>query len=115
MQTKLMLTTVFSMLAAAGDTGTLENNLNDFGTNFSSLFYIIFPAILGIGLLVIIAKGVHLGWKIINAKKTEERIDAKAGVKQLIIGVLVVFIIAIAASPIISGLASWAGVSIVKF
>lgn len=102
----------FTMLAAAGDTGNLENQLQQFGGNLSALMSTIWPWLLGIGLTLIALWGAFIGVKIIKARKAEEKQEAKALVKQLIIGVVAIFIIAMGGPLIIQGLATWAGQSI---
>ncbi|MGN0797214.1 MAG: hypothetical protein ACI4M5_03325 [Christensenellales bacterium] len=103
----------FTMLAAvAGDTGNLNNALIQFGNNISGLMSTIWPWLLGIGLTLIALWGAFIGVKIIKARKAEEKQEAKALVKQLIIGIVVIFLIALGGPLIIQGLASWAGQSI---
>ena len=102
----------FTMLAVAGDTSNLQNQLQQFGGNLSSLMSIIWPWLLGIGLTLIALWGAFIGVKIIKARKAEEKQEAKALVKQLIIGVVAIFLIAMGGPLIIQGLATWAGQSI---
>ncbi|MDE7216012.1 MAG: hypothetical protein K2O08_04315 [Clostridia bacterium] len=103
------------MLAAAGDTGALENNLTDFGSQLNALIGVIWPWLIGVGLALVALWGAFIGIKVIKAKKAEEKQEAKAYIKQLILGIAVVFIIAAGLPLIISGMATWAGTSIVKF
>ncbi|MGN0760566.1 MAG: hypothetical protein ACI4MV_01330 [Christensenellales bacterium] len=103
---------LFTLLAVAGDTGNLENQLQQFGSNLSALMSTIWPWLLGIGLTLIALWGAFIGVKIIKARKAEEKQEAKALVKQLIIGVVAIFLIAMGGPLIIQGLATWAGQSI---
>lgn len=103
-----------SLMAAQGDTGALENNLSNFGAQLKSLLDTIWPWLLGIGLACIALWGMYIGVRMIKAHKAEEKQEAKALIKQLIIGILVIFVIAAGLPMIISGIASWAGVSITK-
>lgn len=111
---KMKIFSLFSMLAAAGDTGTLENNLTDFGSQLNSLVGVIWPWLLGLGLVFIGLWGAFIGIKIIKAKKAEEKQEAKAYIKQLVLGIAVIFIIAAGLPLVVSGIAAWAGTPITK-
>lgn len=112
---KMKVFSMFSMLvAAAGDTGTLENNLTDFGSQLSSLIGVIWPWLLGLGLLFIALWGAYIGFKVIKAKKAEEKQEAKSYIKQLILGIAIIFIIASGLPLVVSGIAAWAGTPITK-
>ena len=56
---------------------------------------------------VIVVVGVYIGIRIIVANKKEEKIDASNMLKGLFIGVLVVFILAVAMPLLIKGLNAW--------
>ena len=51
--------------------------------------------------------GVHIGVRVSIAKKNEEKINARAMVKRLVIGVLVMFLIAVSVPALINGLSYW--------
>lgn len=54
--------------------------------------------------------GVFVGIKIVLANRREEKINARDMVKNLIIGVIVIFVIAMGAPLLIKGLMSWVGI-----
>lgn len=54
--------------------------------------------------------GVYVGIKIVLANRREEKINARDMVKNLIIGVIVIFVIAMGAPLLIEGLMSWVGI-----
>lgn len=51
--------------------------------------------------------GAYIGIKIIIAKKNDEKINARDMVKQLIIGIVIMFVLAVGLPLLINGLTSW--------
>lgn len=64
--------------------------------------------VIGLGSVVVIW-GAYIGIKIVVAKKKEEKIDSRALVKRLIIGIIICFVLAVGLPLLIKGLASWVG------
>ena len=56
---------------------------------------------------VVVIWGAYIGIKIAIAHRNEEKINAKDMVKQLIIGIVIIFVVAMGAPLLINGLASW--------
>ena len=56
---------------------------------------------------IVVVWGAFIGIKIVIAKKNEEKIDARGMVKNLIIGIVVMFVIAVCCPLLINGLSSW--------
>ena len=56
--------------------------------------------------IVIVWSG-YIGIRIIIAKKNDEKINARGMIKSLVIGVIVMFTIAVAAPLLINGLSAW--------
>lgn len=56
---------------------------------------------------VIVVWGAYIGIKIIIAKKNDEKINARDMVKQLIIGIVIMFVLAVGLPLLINGLISW--------
>lgn len=71
-------------------------------------FWIFMIAILG---AVVIIWCVYVGVKLIVAHRNEERIDAKKLIKNLIIGVVIIFVLAVGVPLLIDGLSSWSGIT----
>lgn len=92
-------------------TTTLNESLQSIITKLNELmnsFWIYI--VLGLAALVVIW-GAYIGIKIALAHRYEEKINAREMVKNLIIGIVIIFVIAMGAPLLIDGLSAWAGVS----
>ena len=58
----------------------------------------------------IVLWGVYVGVKIVLANRKEEKINARDMLKNLIIGIIVIFVVAMGAPLLIKGLMSWVGI-----
>jgi len=88
----------------------LNDNLNSIVTNIKSLmdsFWIYIVMALG---AIVVVWGAYVGIKIAVAHRNEEKINARDMVKNLIIGIVIIFVIAMGAPLLINGLSAWAGV-----
>ena len=56
---------------------------------------------------IVVVWGAYIGIRIAVAKRKDEKIDAMAMVKQLLIGILIMFVIAMGAPLLIKGLNAW--------
>ena len=56
---------------------------------------------------VVVIWGAYIGIKIAIAHRNEEKINAKDMVKQLIIGIVIIFVVAMGAPLLINGLSAW--------
>lgn len=56
---------------------------------------------------VIVVWGAYVGIKIAIAHRNEEKINARGMLKSLLIGVIVIFVIAVGAPLLINGLSAW--------
>ena len=56
---------------------------------------------------VVVVWGAYIGIRVIIAKKNEEKINANGMIKNLVIGIVVMFVIAVGAPLLINGLSSW--------
>lgn len=96
---------MYSLLAAAG----LNDNLQEIITKLNDLmdtFWIyIVLALAGI----VVVWGAYIGIKIAIAHRNEEKINARDMVKNLIIGVVIIFVVAMGAPLLIKGLSAWVG------
>ena len=94
----------FNLLAAG-----LEESLAEIVAKLQSLMdsfwlYIVL-ALAG----VVVIWGAYIGIKIAIAHRNEEKINAKDMVKQLIIGIVIIFVVAMGAPLLINGLSAWVG------
>lgn len=94
----------FNLLAAGLDESLAEivaklQNLMD------SFWLYIVLALAG----VVVIWGAYIGIKIAIAHRNEEKINAKEMVKQLIIGIVIIFVVAMGAPLLINGLSAWVG------
>lgn len=88
---------------------TLEGSLQGIVTKLNSLmdaFWVY--AILAMAAIIVVW-GVVIGVKIMLAHRNEDKINARDMVKNLIIGVVIMFVIAMGAPLLIDGLAAWVG------
>ena len=58
---------------------------------------------------VVVVWGAYVGIKIAIAHKNEEKINARDMVKNLIIGIIIIFVVAMGAPLLIKGLSAWVG------
>ena len=92
------------------ETSTLDSSLAQIIEKLNELLgsvwnYVILA--LGAG---IVLWGVYVGIKIVLANRREEKINARDMLKNLIIGIVVIFVIAMGAPLLIKGLMSWVGI-----
>ena len=59
---------------------------------------------------VVVVWGAYIGIKIAIAHKNEEKINARDMVKNLIIGIVIIFVVAMGAPLLINGLSAWVGI-----
>ena len=58
---------------------------------------------------VVVIWGAYVGIKIAIAHRNEEKINARDMIKNLIIGIVVIFVVAMGAPLLIKGLSAWVG------
>lgn len=58
---------------------------------------------------VVVVWGAYVGIKIAIAHKNEEKINARDMVKNLVIGIIIIFVVAMGAPLLINGLSAWVG------
>lgn len=56
---------------------------------------------------VVVTWGAYIGIKIAIAHRNEEKINARDMVKNLIIGIVIIFVVAMGAPLLINGLSAW--------
>ncbi len=61
---------------------------------------------------VVVVWGAYIGIKVAIAHRNEEKINARDMVKNLIIGIVIIFVIAMGAPLLIDGLSAWVGITV---
>ena len=95
-----------NLLAAEGLNGSLEQIVTNPKTLMDSFWVYIVIALAA----VVVIWGAYIGIKIAIAHKNEEKINARDMVKNLIIGIVIIFVVAMGAPLLINGLSAWVGV-----
>lgn len=96
---------MFNLLAA--DNEGLNGSLAQITEKLKSLmdsFWIYIVIALAI---VVVIWGAYIGIKIAIAHRNEEKINARDMVKNLIIGIVIIFVVAMGAPLLINGLSAW--------
>ena len=94
-----------NLLAAAtldGSLGSIVTKLNELMNSFWIYIVLAMAA-------VVVVWGAYVGIKIAIAHKNEDKINSRDMVKSLIIGIIVMFVIAVGAPLLIEGLSAWVG------
>ena len=89
---------------------TLDGSLEQIVTSLKSLMDSFWIYIVMALAAVVVIWGAYVGIKIAIAHRNEEKINARDMVKNLIIGIVIVFVVAMGAPLLINGLAAWVGV-----
>ena len=88
---------------------TLDDSLQGIVTKLQSLMDSFWIYIVMALAAVVVIWGAYVGIKIANAHKNEEKINARDMVKNLIIGIIIIFVVAMGAPLLINGLSAWVG------
>ena len=86
---------------------TLNDNLVEIVEKLQSLMDSFWIYIVMALAAVVVIWGAYVGIKIAIAHKNEEKINARDMVKNLIIGIVIIFVIAMGAPLLINGLSAW--------
>ena len=89
---------------------TLNDSLEQIVTNLKTLMDSFWIYIVMALAAVLVIWGAYVGIKIAIAHRNEEKINARDMVKNLIIGIVIIFVVAMGAPLLINGLAAWVGV-----
>lgn len=95
-----------NLLAAA----TLNENLQGIITKLNELMNSFWIYIVLAMAAVVVVWGAYIGIKVAIAHRNEDKINARDMVKNLIIGIVIMFVIAMGAPLLINGLSAWVGV-----
>lgn len=93
----------FKLLASSG----LDSSLAEIVEKLQSLMDSFWVYIVIALAAVVVVWGAYIGIKIAIAHRNEEKINAKDMVKQLIIGIVIIFVVAMGAPLLINGLSAW--------
>ena len=63
---------------------------------------------------VVVVWGAYVGIKIAIAHKNEDKINSRDMIKNLIIGIIIIFVVAMGAPLLINGLAAWLGTGVLR-
>ena len=85
----------------------LDTNLQDLVSKLNELMNSFWKYAIAALALIIVVWGVYIGMKIIVANRNDEKVNAKGMLKNLLIGVVVIFVIAVGAPLLIKGLEAW--------
>ena len=94
-----------NLLAAA----TLNENLQGIITKLNELMNSFWIYIV-LAMAAVVVWGAYIGIKVAIAHRNEDKINARGMVKSLIIGIIVMFVIAMGAPLLINGLSAWVGI-----
>ena len=86
---------------------TLTDNLAEIVEKLQSLMDSFWIYIVMALAAVVVIWGAYVGIKIAIAHKNEEKINARDMVKNLIIGIVIIFVVAMGAPLLINGLSAW--------
>ena len=88
---------------------TLDDSLQGIVTKLQSLMDSFWIYIVMALAAVVVIWGAYVGIKIAIAHKNEGKINARDMVKNLIIGIIIIFVVAMGAPLLINGLSAWVG------
>ena len=86
---------------------TLNDNLAEIVEKLQSLMGSFWIYIVMALAAVVVIWGAYVGIKIAIAHKNEEKINARGMVKQLAVGIIVMFVLAMGTPLVINGLSHW--------
>lgn len=97
---------MFNLMAAdEGLNGSLAQIVGKLQSLMDSFWIYIVLALAAI----VVIWGAYIGIKIAIAHRNEEKINARDMVKNLIIGIVIIFVVAMGAPLLINGLSAWVG------
>jgi len=88
---------------------TLNDSLSQIITKLQELMSSFWVYIVMALAAVVVVWGAYVGIKIAIAHRNEEKINARDMVKNLITGIVIIFVVAMGAPLLINGLAAWVG------
>ena len=95
----------FNLLTETG----LDSNLSEIVAKLQSLIDSFWIYIVIALAAVVVIWGAYIGIKIAIAHRNEEKINARDMIKNLVIGIVIIFVVAMGAPLLINGLSAWVG------
>ena len=95
----------FGLLSDSTLNGSLSQIIDKLKSLMDSFWIYI---VIGLAAIVVVW-GAYIGIRIAIAHKNEEKINARDMVKNLIIGIIIIFVVAMGAPLLINGLSAWVG------
>ncbi len=89
---------------------TLDENLQEIVTKLNELMDTFWIYIVMALAAVVVVWGAYVGIRIAVAHRNEEKINARDMVKNLVIGIVIIFVVAMGAPLLINGLSAWVGI-----
>lgn len=90
---------------------TLNDNLAQIVANLQTLMDSFWIYIVLAMAAVVVVWGAYIGIRIAIAHRNEDKINSRGMVKSLIIGIIIMFVIAMGAPLLINGLSAWVGIA----
>ncbi len=91
------------------DTPTLDSSLAEIVSKLTDLMNTFWVYIVMGLAVVIVVWGAYIGIKIAIAHRNEEKINSRDMVKNLVLGIIIIFVVAMGAPLLIQGLTAWVG------
>ncbi len=88
---------------------TLDGSLSQIVANLQTLMDSFWVYIVLAMAAAVVVWGAYIGIKVAIAHRNEDKINARGMVKSLIIGIIIMFVIAMGAPLLINGLSAWVG------
>ena len=89
---------------------TLNENLQEIVTKLNELMDTFWIYIVMALAAVVVVWGAYVGIRIAVAHRNEEKINARDMVKNLVIGIVIILVVAMGAPLLINGLSAWVGI-----
>ena len=89
---------------------TLDENLQEIVTKLNELMDSFWIYIVMALAAVVVVWGAYVGIRIAVAYRNEEKINARDMVKNLVVGIVIIFVVAMGAPLLINGLSAWVGI-----
>ena len=99
--------TTSEIAAMIGQRVVMETSFKQIVNKIAELVNSFWIYIVIAGATVVVVWGAYIGIRVIVANRKEEKINARGMVKNLIIGIIITFVIAVAMPLLINGLSSW--------
>lgn len=87
--------------------GDLESNLDEITQKLDTLIEKVVPWVFGILAALVVLWVIYMAIRYITATSGDKRKEAKEILKQFIIGIVILFVLAAVAGSIIGGLYAW--------